>query len=173
MLQSGRRRGPVPVLLPGDNPQAYIPGDRRRALSRGEDLPVLTHGSAVFVDISGWSGCRGLRWCRTGSRYGLGAWPVRQSVAVVTPSPSWRVRRRLLPRDRLCALVAHRSQSVWLGNRQNLHGLGWWIQCSAPDQSRIVLLSDQPPCVVEVRDVTIWARTADQRRIARGAPVRR
>ncbi|MEO6511056.1 MAG: adenylate/guanylate cyclase domain-containing protein [Nocardioides sp.] len=42
-------------LLPGDNPQAYIPGDRRRALARGEDLPRRTHGSAVFVDISGFT----------------------------------------------------------------------------------------------------------------------
>ena len=31
-------------LLPGDNPQAYIPGDRRRALARGQELPRLTHG---------------------------------------------------------------------------------------------------------------------------------
>jgi class 3 adenylate cyclase len=42
-------------LLPGDNPQAYIPGDRRRALARGEELPRLTHGAAVFVDISGFT----------------------------------------------------------------------------------------------------------------------
>ncbi len=42
-------------LLPGDNPQAYLPGDRRRALARGEDLPLLAHGSAVFVDISGFT----------------------------------------------------------------------------------------------------------------------
>ena len=43
------------VLLPGDNPQAYIPGDRRRALARGEELPTRTRGSAVFVDISGFT----------------------------------------------------------------------------------------------------------------------
>ena len=42
-------------LLPGDNPQAYIPGDRRRALARGEELPRLAHGAAVFVDISGFT----------------------------------------------------------------------------------------------------------------------
>jgi class 3 adenylate cyclase/tetratricopeptide (TPR) repeat protein len=42
-------------LLPGDNPQAYIPGDRRRALARGEDLPLLAQGSAMFVDISGFT----------------------------------------------------------------------------------------------------------------------
>ena len=45
----------MPTLLPGDNPQAYIPGDRRRALARGEDLAARTHGSAVFVDISGFT----------------------------------------------------------------------------------------------------------------------
>ncbi|MEA2484465.1 MAG: hypothetical protein QOC55_2412, partial [Thermoleophilaceae bacterium] len=44
-----------PDLLPGDNPQAYIPGDRRRALARGEDLPELTHGAALFADISGFT----------------------------------------------------------------------------------------------------------------------
>src|SRR5689334_18078990 len=42
-------------LLPGDNPQAYIPEDRRRALARGDDLPRLTHGAAVFVDIAGYT----------------------------------------------------------------------------------------------------------------------
>jgi len=41
----------VSELLPEDNPQAYIPGDRRRALARGEDLPLLAHGAAVFVDM--------------------------------------------------------------------------------------------------------------------------
>ncbi len=45
----------MPQLLSGDNPQAYIPGDRRRALARGEVLPLLAHGSAVFVDISGFT----------------------------------------------------------------------------------------------------------------------
>ena len=42
-------------LLPGDNPQAYLPGDRRRALARGETLPQQTTGSALFVDISGFT----------------------------------------------------------------------------------------------------------------------
>ncbi len=43
------------TLLPGDNPQAYIPEDRRRALARGDDLPLLTHGSALFIDIAGYT----------------------------------------------------------------------------------------------------------------------
>jgi adenylate cyclase len=43
------------ALLPGDNPQAYIPGDRRRALARGEELPLVAQGSAMFVDISGFT----------------------------------------------------------------------------------------------------------------------
>ena len=36
------------TLLPGDNPQAYIPGDRRRALARGEELPLRAHGAATL-----------------------------------------------------------------------------------------------------------------------------
>ena len=51
----GRNMADELHLLPGDNPQAYIPGDRRRALARGEELPRLTHGAAVFVDISGFT----------------------------------------------------------------------------------------------------------------------
>ena len=45
----------MPAPLPGDNPQAYIPGDRRRALARGEDLPRQSRGAAMFVDISGFT----------------------------------------------------------------------------------------------------------------------
>ncbi len=45
----------MPQLLGGDNPQAYIPGDRRRAIARGETLPPVAHGSALFVDISGFT----------------------------------------------------------------------------------------------------------------------
>ena len=51
----GDTMAPMADLLPGDNPQAYIPGDRRRALARGEELPRLAHGAAVFVDISGFT----------------------------------------------------------------------------------------------------------------------
>src|SRR5262249_17388031 len=43
------------TLLPGDNPQAYIPEDRRRALADGRSLPTLSHGSALFVDIAGYT----------------------------------------------------------------------------------------------------------------------
>ena len=43
------------TLLPGDNPQAYIPEDRRRALAHGDDLATLTHGAALFVDIAGYT----------------------------------------------------------------------------------------------------------------------
>lgn len=31
---------------------AYIPMDRRQALTRGEDLPDRTNGAALFADIS-------------------------------------------------------------------------------------------------------------------------
>lgn len=52
---STRTTPPESPILPGDNPQAYIPGDRRRALARGEDLPRTTDGAAIFVDISGFT----------------------------------------------------------------------------------------------------------------------
>ena len=34
---------------------AYIPMDRRQATARGERLPDLAHGAALFTDISGFS----------------------------------------------------------------------------------------------------------------------
>jgi len=40
----------MPELL-----SVYIPGDRRNALSRGEDLPDIAYGSALFADISGFT----------------------------------------------------------------------------------------------------------------------
>jgi adenylate cyclase len=43
------------TLLPGDNPQAYIPEDRRRALARGQTLPSLSQGAALFIDIAGYT----------------------------------------------------------------------------------------------------------------------
>jgi class 3 adenylate cyclase/tetratricopeptide (TPR) repeat protein len=43
------------TLLPGDNPQAYIPGDRRRALAHGHALPEVSQGAALFVDIAGYT----------------------------------------------------------------------------------------------------------------------
>jgi class 3 adenylate cyclase len=38
-----------------DRPEAYIPGDRRRALARGESLPDRVRGAALFADISGFT----------------------------------------------------------------------------------------------------------------------
>ncbi|MGC4108857.1 MAG: tetratricopeptide repeat protein [Nocardioides sp.] len=43
------------TLLPGDNPQAYIPEDRRWALASGRVLPERAHGAALFVDIAGYT----------------------------------------------------------------------------------------------------------------------
>ena len=43
------------TLLPGENPQAYIPEDRRRALAHGDVLPRRSHGAALFVDIAGYT----------------------------------------------------------------------------------------------------------------------
>jgi predicted ATPase/class 3 adenylate cyclase len=38
-----------------DNPEAYIPGDRRLALAAGVELPNRVHGAALFADISGFT----------------------------------------------------------------------------------------------------------------------
>ena len=38
-----------------DNPEAYIAGDRRRALAAGLELPDRVHGAALFADISGFT----------------------------------------------------------------------------------------------------------------------
>ncbi len=47
---------PVPSQRPpSDNPQAYIPWDRRRALAAGVELPDVVEGSALFADISGFT----------------------------------------------------------------------------------------------------------------------
>jgi adenylate cyclase len=48
----------VPNVDPGlqsDNPQAYLPGDRRRALADGRELPDRVRGAALFADISGFT----------------------------------------------------------------------------------------------------------------------
>jgi class 3 adenylate cyclase/tetratricopeptide (TPR) repeat protein len=79
-------------LLPGDNPQAYIPGDRRRALARGEDLPRLAHGSAVFVDISGFTPLTEALATELGGRRGaeeLSATLDRIFAALMEPLHAW------------------------------------------------------------------------------------
>ena len=38
-----------------DNPEAYIPSDRRRALAAGVQMPDRVEGAAVFADISGFT----------------------------------------------------------------------------------------------------------------------
>ena len=38
-----------------DNAEAYIPGDRRRALAAGIAMPDRVHGAALFADISGFT----------------------------------------------------------------------------------------------------------------------
>jgi len=38
-----------------DRPDAYIPGDRRRALATGAAMPDRVHGAALFADISGFT----------------------------------------------------------------------------------------------------------------------
>ena len=38
-----------------DNPEAYIAGDRRRALAAGVELPDRVNGAALFADVSGFT----------------------------------------------------------------------------------------------------------------------
>src|SRR6478609_29604 len=79
--------------LPGDNPQAYIPADRRRALARGEDLPTLANGSALFVDISGFTPLTEALAREFGERRGaeeLGATLDRVFAALMEPLHAWR-----------------------------------------------------------------------------------
>lgn len=38
-----------------DNPEAYIAGDRRRALAAGVEMPDRVQGAAIFADISGFT----------------------------------------------------------------------------------------------------------------------
>ena len=38
-----------------DNPEAYIPGDRRRALASAVAMPDRVRGAALFADISGFT----------------------------------------------------------------------------------------------------------------------
>lgn len=44
----------VPGVVDND-PQAYLPGDRRRALAEGRELPEHATGAALFADISGFT----------------------------------------------------------------------------------------------------------------------
>src|SRR6478609_5681877 len=79
--------------LPGDNPQAYIPADRRRALARGQDLTNLATGSALFVDISGFTPLTEALALELGERRGaeeLGATLDRVFAALMEPLHAWR-----------------------------------------------------------------------------------
>lgn len=49
---AARLRGPEPTA---DNIEAYIPGDRRRALASGTTMPDRVSGAAIFADISGFT----------------------------------------------------------------------------------------------------------------------
>jgi hypothetical protein len=42
----------VPAVATYDDPEAYIAGDRRRALRAGLDLPDRESGAVLFADIS-------------------------------------------------------------------------------------------------------------------------
>ena len=83
----------MPAPLPGDNPQAYIPGDRRRALARGEDLPLQSSGAAMFVDISGFTSLTEALARELGGRRGaeeLTATLQRVFAALLEPLHIWR-----------------------------------------------------------------------------------
>jgi class 3 adenylate cyclase/tetratricopeptide (TPR) repeat protein len=45
----------APLAAAFDNPEAYLPRDRRRALAEGRELPDRVIGSALFADISGFT----------------------------------------------------------------------------------------------------------------------
>ena len=44
-----------PTQQPWDDPEAYIPGDRRRALAVGQAMPDRVTGAALFADIAGFT----------------------------------------------------------------------------------------------------------------------
>jgi len=44
-----------PDAPPSDNPEAYIPGDRRRALAAGAAMADRVRGAALFADVSGFT----------------------------------------------------------------------------------------------------------------------
>ena len=44
-----------PAHVAAENPEAYIPGDRRRALAAGVTMPDRVGGAALFADISGFT----------------------------------------------------------------------------------------------------------------------
>lgn len=52
---TARTRSGAPARRRRDNPEAYIPGDRRRALGAGAEMPDRVRGSAIFADISGFT----------------------------------------------------------------------------------------------------------------------
>ncbi|HXW79880.1 MAG TPA: hypothetical protein VEJ84_10295, partial [Acidimicrobiales bacterium] len=47
--------GPRQSTAVADNPDAYIAGDRRRALGSGVPIPDRVTGSGLFADISGFT----------------------------------------------------------------------------------------------------------------------
>ena len=47
--------GQAPSTLDHDNPEAYIPRDRRRAMSQSLEMPDRISGAALFADISGFT----------------------------------------------------------------------------------------------------------------------
>ena len=55
MMDGRRPADTVPSESGFDSPEAYIAGDRRRALSEGRELPDRVHGAAIFADISGFT----------------------------------------------------------------------------------------------------------------------
>ncbi|HLZ67496.1 MAG TPA: tetratricopeptide repeat protein [Aliidongia sp.] len=43
------------IQVAAENPEAYLPGDRRHALAAGREMPDRVHGAALFADISGFT----------------------------------------------------------------------------------------------------------------------
>ena len=58
MSQAESEGGPIATMSAGltfDDPEAYIPRDRRRALATGAEMPDRVHGAGLFADISGFT----------------------------------------------------------------------------------------------------------------------
>lgn len=54
-MHGGTERRSMTALSAGDNPEAYLPGDRRRSLASGDTLADRVRGAALFADISGFT----------------------------------------------------------------------------------------------------------------------
>ena len=96
-----------------DNPEAYIAGDRRRALAAGTELPDRVHGAALFADISGFTPLTEALVAEYGAQRGaeeLSAVLDRLFDALLGHLHCPRRQRRLLQRRRRHLLAGRRRR---------------------------------------------------------------